>query len=134
VADLAFGAQFISRPERPHERHGHRPHHQRRQRHQRRRQTTGGQSYSEAREGGIFTQLDLAWRDRMYLQLGGRLDKNSAFGEEVATFFNPKVGLSYVISEEDFYPESRSEASCRRSASARSGDPRAARPGHGARR
>jgi len=67
--------------------------------------TTGGQSYSESREGGIFTQLDLAWRDRLYLQLGGRLDRNSAFGEEVATFFNPKVGLSYVISEEDFYPE-----------------------------
>jgi TonB-dependent starch-binding outer membrane protein SusC len=67
--------------------------------------TTGGQSYSEAREGGFFAQLDLAWRDRMYLQLGGRLDKNSAFGEEVGTFFNPKVGVSYVISEEDFYPE-----------------------------
>lgn len=67
--------------------------------------TTGGQSYSEFREGGVFTQLDLAWRDRMYLQLGARLDKNAAFGEEVGTFFNPKVGLSYVLSEEDFYPQ-----------------------------
>ena len=66
--------------------------------------TTGGQSYGESREGGIFTQLDLAFRDRLYFQLGGRLDKNSAFGEEVGTFFNPKVGLSYVVSEEDFYP------------------------------
>jgi hypothetical protein len=66
--------------------------------------TTGGQSYSEQKEGGVFTQLDLAWRDRLYLQLGGRVDKNSAFGEEAKTFFNPKVGLSYVISEEDFYP------------------------------
>jgi len=68
--------------------------------------TTGGQSYSESRDGGLFVQLDLAWRDRMYLQLGGRMDKSSAFGEEVGTFFNPKAGLSYVISEEDFYPES----------------------------
>jgi TonB-dependent starch-binding outer membrane protein SusC len=66
--------------------------------------TTGGQSYGESREGGIFTQLDLAFRDRVYLQLGGRLDKNSAFGEEVGTFFNPKVGVSYVISDEDFFP------------------------------
>lgn len=67
--------------------------------------TTGGQSYSEGREGGLFSQLDLAWRDRLYLQLGGRVDKSSAFGEASPTFFNPKVGLSYVISEEDFYPE-----------------------------
>lgn len=67
--------------------------------------TTGGQSYTEEKEGGVFTQLDLAWRDRLYLQLGGRVDKNSAFGEEAKTFFNPKVGLSYVISEEDFYPQ-----------------------------
>jgi TonB-dependent starch-binding outer membrane protein SusC len=67
-------------------------------------QTTGGQSYSESRAGGIFSQLDLAFRDRLYLQLGGRLDKNSAFGQEVGSFFNPKVGLSYVVSEEDFFP------------------------------
>ena len=66
--------------------------------------TTGGQSYGEAREGGLFTQLDLAFRDRLYFQLGGRLDRNAAFGEEVGTFFNPKVGASYVISEEDFFP------------------------------
>jgi TonB-dependent starch-binding outer membrane protein SusC len=66
--------------------------------------TTGGQSYSEARSGGLYTQLDLAFRDRVYLQLGGRLDKNSAFGNEIGSFFNPKVGLSYVISEEDFFP------------------------------
>lgn len=67
--------------------------------------TTGGQSYTEEREGGVFSQLDLAWRDRLYLQLGGRIDKNSAFGEASPTFFNPKVGLSYVISEEEFYPD-----------------------------
>ena len=67
--------------------------------------STGGQQYTQEKEGGVFTQLDLAWRDRLYLQLGGRVDKNSAFGEEAKTFFNPKVGLSYVISEEDFYPE-----------------------------
>ncbi|NJD20397.1 MAG: SusC/RagA family TonB-linked outer membrane protein, partial [Gemmatimonadetes bacterium] len=66
--------------------------------------TTGNQQYTEEKEGGVFSQLDLAWRDRLYLQVGGRLDRNSAFGEESQTFFNPKVGLSYVISEEDFYP------------------------------
>ncbi len=66
--------------------------------------TTGGQSYSEGREGGIFTQADLAFRDRMYFQFGVRVDRNAAFGEEIDTFVNPKVGVSYVVSEEDFYP------------------------------
>ncbi len=66
--------------------------------------TTGGQTYGESREGGVFGQLDLAWRDRVYFQLGGRLDRNSAFGADVDTFFNPKLGVSYVISDEDFYP------------------------------
>lgn len=66
--------------------------------------TTGGQSLSEAREAGVFSQLDLAWRDRFYIQAGARLDKNSAFGEEATAFFNPKIGFSYVISDEEFYP------------------------------
>jgi TonB-dependent starch-binding outer membrane protein SusC len=66
--------------------------------------TTGGQSYGEAREAGIFSQLDLAYQDRLYLQVGARVDRNAAFGENVSSFFNPKVGLSYVVSEEDFYP------------------------------
>ena len=67
--------------------------------------TTGGQQFTESREGGIFGQVDLAWNDRLYLQLGGRLDRNSTFGEEVGTFFNPKIGASWVISDEPFYPE-----------------------------
>ncbi len=66
--------------------------------------TTGEQQYTEAREGGILAQLDLGYQDRLYFQLGGRLDRNSAFGDEVDTFFNPKVGVSYVLSEEEFYP------------------------------
>lgn len=68
-------------------------------------QTTGGQSYSEEREGGLLSQLDLAFRDRLYFQFGVRVDKNSAFGEQAEAFVNPKLGVSYVVSEEDFYPE-----------------------------
>ena len=67
-------------------------------------QTTGEQQYTESRYGGLLTQLDLAYQDRIYFQLGGRVDRSSAFGRDVDTFFSPKVGLSYVISEEDFFP------------------------------
>jgi TonB-dependent starch-binding outer membrane protein SusC len=67
-------------------------------------QTTGEQQYEESRYGGLLSQLDLAFQDRIYLQLGGRVDRSSAFGRDVDTFFSPKVGLSYVISEEEFFP------------------------------
>ena len=39
---------------------------------------------------------------------GWTADKNSTFGEEVGTFFNPKIGASWVVSEESFYPEASS--------------------------
>ena len=67
-------------------------------------QTTGEQSYGESREVGVLAQVDLSFQDRLYFQIGGRLDRSSAFGEDVDTFFNPKVGVSYVISDEGFYP------------------------------
>ncbi len=67
-------------------------------------QTTGEQQYFEERYGGLLSQLDLAWQDRLYFQLGARLDRSSAFGRDVDTFFNPKVGVSYVVSESDFFP------------------------------
>lgn len=67
-------------------------------------QTTGEQQYSESRYGGLLSQLDLAYQDRIYLQLGGRVDRSSAFGRDVDTFYSPKVGVSYVISEEGFFP------------------------------
>jgi len=37
------------------------------------------------------------------LQLGARLDRNSAFGSEVGSFFLPKAGASWVISQEPFW-------------------------------
>jgi TonB-dependent starch-binding outer membrane protein SusC len=66
-------------------------------------QTTGGQSFSEFKQLGGLAQWDLGWRNRLFLQVGGRLDSNSTFGREADAFFSPRVGVSYVISEEDFW-------------------------------
>jgi TonB-dependent starch-binding outer membrane protein SusC len=73
--------------------------------------TTGGQQFAEFKEIGGLAQWDLGWRDRLFLQLGGRLDQNSTFGREADAFFSPRVGLSYVISEEPFWQDNPTLAS-----------------------
>lgn len=64
---------------------------------------TGDQYFQENRSLGFLSQLQLGFRDRLFVQLGARLDQNSSFGEDVPTFFLPKVGASWVISEESFF-------------------------------
>jgi TonB-dependent starch-binding outer membrane protein SusC len=66
-------------------------------------QTTGGQSFSEFKQFGGLAQWDLGWQNRLFLQIGGRLDSNSTFGREADAFLSPRVGVSYVISEEAFW-------------------------------
>ena len=51
---------------------------------------------------GFFAQDNLGFKDRYYLDLGMRIDHNTAFGDNVGWQFYPKVGLSYVVSEESF--------------------------------
>jgi TonB-dependent starch-binding outer membrane protein SusC len=63
----------------------------------------GGQSSSQSRNVGVFTQADLSWRERLYLQLGVRQDRASTFGVDSKPFVSPKVGLAYVISDEDYF-------------------------------
>jgi TonB-dependent starch-binding outer membrane protein SusC len=60
-------------------------------------------SRSTQRFVGYISQLQLGYRDRLYLQLGARIDQNSAFANNTESFFLPKVGISYVVSEEDFW-------------------------------
>jgi TonB-linked SusC/RagA family outer membrane protein len=68
----------------------------------------GGQSSSESRQIGVFTQADVSWRERLYLQLGIRQDQGSSFGTDSKPFLSPKVGLAYVISDENFFQRATS--------------------------
>jgi TonB-linked SusC/RagA family outer membrane protein len=52
---------------------------------------------------GVFGQEEIAWRDRIFITAGVRLDNNSAFGKEFRNVFYPKVSGSWVISEEPFF-------------------------------
>jgi outer membrane receptor protein involved in Fe transport len=53
---------------------------------------------------GIYLQEVVAWRDRLFLTLAGRSDQNSAFGSNFQHVVYPKAGLSYLISDESFFP------------------------------
>jgi TonB-linked SusC/RagA family outer membrane protein len=65
--------------------------------------STIGQGYGESRSIGMFAQEQIGYKDRLFVQVGLRADRNSAFGSEVGTFYLPKFGASYVVSEEPFW-------------------------------
>ncbi|MBI4519731.1 MAG: TonB-dependent receptor, partial [Gemmatimonadetes bacterium] len=56
--------------------------------------------------GGFFVQEMLALADKYFLTLGLRVDGNSAFGSGLGLQPYPKVSMSYVLSDESFWPES----------------------------
>jgi outer membrane receptor protein involved in Fe transport len=56
--------------------------------------------------GGFFVQDMLGFADRYFLTLGVRVDGNSAFGSGLGLQPYPKASLSYVLSDESFWPES----------------------------
>jgi TonB-dependent starch-binding outer membrane protein SusC len=63
----------------------------------------GGQESSENRQIGALTQAELSFRERLYLKAGVRADQASSFGANSKTFYSPNVGVSYVISDEDYF-------------------------------
>jgi TonB-linked SusC/RagA family outer membrane protein len=53
---------------------------------------------------GFFLQGEVAWRDRLFVTAGLRVDGNSAFGEDFGLQAYPKLGVSYVLSDHPFWP------------------------------
>ncbi len=52
---------------------------------------------------GFYAQEELAWRDRLFITGGLRLDNNSAFGSRFRNVYYPKISGSWVLSEEPFF-------------------------------
>ena len=52
---------------------------------------------------GVFLQENIGVRDNLFFDIGGRLDGNSAFGEDVGLVFYPKGGIAYTVSDEPFF-------------------------------
>ena len=59
---------------------------------------------NESRTFGSFLEQGLAWRERVFVTGAVRSDRNSAFGADFETVFYPKFDVSWIVSEEDFFP------------------------------
>jgi TonB-linked SusC/RagA family outer membrane protein len=55
---------------------------------------------------GMFVEEAVAIRDRLFLTAAVRTDQNSAFGTNFQRVYYPKGSLSWVLSDEDFFPKS----------------------------
>lgn len=62
--------------------------------------TTASQGYAQSKSLGYLAQEQIGFNDRLFFQFGARVDRNSAFGSSAPTFFLPKAGVTYTVSEE----------------------------------
>ena len=65
--------------------------------------SAGGQGFGHQKSLGFLMQEQLGFDEKLFVQAAFRVDANSAFGDDAQWFFLPKVGVSYVISEEMFW-------------------------------
>ncbi|MDQ3949771.1 MAG: SusC/RagA family TonB-linked outer membrane protein [Gemmatimonadota bacterium] len=65
--------------------------------------TFGGEAFVTNSTLGFYLQEQLGWRERLFLTAALRVDDNSAFGENFSWVQYPKVGASWVISEEPWW-------------------------------
>ncbi len=59
---------------------------------------------TETKTMGGFIEEQFTYQDRLYVTAALRGDDNSAFGKDFSAVYYPKFGLSWVISEEPFFP------------------------------
>ena len=61
---------------------------------------TGGGLFTEQKQFGYLSQLQIGYLNRMFIQMAVRVDKNSAFGAAAPAFVLPKVGATWTLSDE----------------------------------
>ena len=59
----------------------------------------------QSRTLGVFVDQEFGLNDRLFVNAAVRLDDNSAFGTDFDAIVYPKLGASWVLSEEAFFPE-----------------------------
>ncbi len=65
----------------------------------------------DVRTVGYYGREQLAWRDKVFVTGAVRTDRNSAFGENFGNILYPSLSTSWVIGEEDFFPQKLSAVS-----------------------
>jgi TonB-linked SusC/RagA family outer membrane protein len=54
---------------------------------------------------GLYVQEQAGFRDRMFVTGAIRTDQNSAFGTNFQQVYYPKISLSWILSDESFFPQ-----------------------------
>jgi TonB-linked SusC/RagA family outer membrane protein len=54
---------------------------------------------------GYYAQEQLALRDLLFITLAARTDQNSAFGTNFQQVVYPKASISYIVSDEEYFPK-----------------------------
>jgi len=54
---------------------------------------------------GAYVEQQFGYKDRLYVTGGLRVDDNSAFGRNFQAVYYPKLSVSYVISDEPYFPK-----------------------------
>jgi TonB-linked SusC/RagA family outer membrane protein len=53
---------------------------------------------------GILAQEQIAWAEKLYATVAARYDQNSSFGRQASKTIYPSANVSYVITEERWFP------------------------------
>jgi len=63
------------------------------------------EDFSEIKTVGGYVSTEIAWRDKLFVSGAVRGDDNSAFGNDFGLVTYPSAQISWVIGEEDFFPQ-----------------------------
>ncbi len=64
-----------------------------------------GETNLQSTTFGVYGEEVLGWRDKVFVTGSLRQDKNSAFGKNFNAVTYPKVGASWVLSDESYFPK-----------------------------
>ncbi|MCH8936351.1 MAG: SusC/RagA family TonB-linked outer membrane protein, partial [Gemmatimonadetes bacterium] len=63
------------------------------------------EDFSEIKTVGAYVSTEMGWRDKLFVSAAIRGDDNSAFGNDFGLVTYPSAQVSWVIGEEDFFPQ-----------------------------
>ncbi len=67
-------------------------------------ETFSSEFHTFEKTAGLFIDQQFGLNDRLFLTGAVRADDNSAFGQDFDLIYYPKAGLSWIASEEEFFP------------------------------
>ena len=68
-------------------------------------ETFSSEFHTFEKTAGLFIDQQFGLNDRLFVTGAIRADDNSAFGQDFDLIYYPKAGISWIASEEDFFPE-----------------------------